>query len=275
MDELYGIYEKDREKNGVVNLTRIKEVGRMLKKHWGHLSADEVTEDAVAEFTKGRRRQCVSDGTIRNELAYISAALGLAKRKGFIAVRPEIKLPPAPRPRDRWLQRDELIRLLEGAGEFHVTLFIVLAITTAGRPKHILELTWDRVDLERRVISLDNLSQRTRKGRARVPINDTALEHLRTAREAAQTDFVIEVDGRPIKSIKRGVKAAAKRAGMPDVSQYTLRHTAGVYMAQAGVPMAEIATYMGHNNVSTTFKHYARFSPEYLRKAANALEIGK
>lgn len=86
---------------------------------------------------------------------------------------------------------------------------------------------------------------------------------------------MIEVDCRPIKSIKRGVKAAARRAGMPDVSQYTLRHTAGVYMAQAGVPMAEIGQFMGHSSVSTTYRHYARYSPEYLRVAATALEIGK
>lgn len=39
------------------------------------------------------------------------------------------------------------------------------------------------------------------------------------------------------------------------------------------IPMAEIAQYMGHSSVNTTFKHYARFSPEYLRGAATALEI--
>ncbi len=33
--------------------------------------------------------------------------------------------------------------------------------------------------------------------------------------------------------------------------------------------------YERHSSVSTTYRHYARYSPEYLRVAATALEIGK
>lgn len=275
MDQLYALYEKDREEHGVVNLTRIKEVGRTLHRIWGNLTPEEITREEAARFIRIRRNSGCSDGTVRNDLAYIQAALGFAARNGIIREAPAIAKPPVPRPRDKWLARENLSKLIEGAGEFHVKLFIVLAITTAGRPKHILQLTWERVDLDRRTIRFDNYTERTRKGRATVPINDTALEHLKIAREAAQTDWVIEVDGRPIKSIKKGVKAAAKRAGMPWVSQYVLRHTAAVWMAQAGVPIPEIGQYLGHSNVSTTYKTYARYSPEYLRTAAAALEIGK
>jgi integrase len=156
----------------------------------------------------------------------------------------------------------------------HVKLFIILSIITAGRPKHVLELTWSRVDLARRIINLDDPNRfKTQKGRARVPINDTGFIHLETASKVRTTDFVIEVDGKAIKSIRRGVNAAAKRAGLEGVSQYTLRHTAGVYMAQAGVPMEQIAEFMGHTSIATTRKHYARFHHDYLRAAASALEI--
>jgi integrase len=51
---------------------------------------------------------------------------------------------------------------------------------------------------------------------------------------------------------------------------YTLRHTGAVWRAEDGVPMAEIAQLMGHDDDRTTQKHYARFTPSYLRKAANA-----
>jgi integrase len=43
-------------------------------------------------------------------------------------------------------------------------------------------------------------------------------------------------------------------------------------MAEAGVSMEEIAQYLGHRDVGITRKVYARFSPDYLRKAAAALE---
>lgn len=57
------------------------------------------------------------------------------------------------------------------------------------------------------------------------------------------------------------------------LSPYVLRHSAGVWMAQAGVDLAEIAEYMGHESLETTRKHYARFHPDHLRAAGKALEI--
>jgi integrase len=52
-----------------------------------------------------------------------------------------------------------------------------------------------------------------------------------------------------------------------------LRHTAAVWMAEGGTPMSEIAQYLGHSTTLVTEKVYARYSPEYLKKAAAQLEI--
>lgn len=270
---IYDKYEANR--NGkVVNFTRIKEVGRTLKPIWGDLTAGEIDEKQVERFVSIRTAMGCSNGGIRNDLGYITAALNWAVEAKLIDKAPKIGKPPQGRPRERWLTMEELIALIDGAMMMHVKLFIILSVTTAGRPKHILELTWPRVDLARRIVNLDDPTRfKTQKGRARVPINATLLEHLETASKVKTCDHVIEVDGRPINSIRNGVKAAAKRAGLVGVSQYTLRHTAGVYMAQAGVSMERIAEFMGHTSIETTRKHYARFHPDYLREAATALEI--
>jgi integrase len=50
-----------------------------------------------------------------------------------------------------------------------------------------------------------------------------------------------------------------------------MRHTAAVWMAEAGVPMPVIAQYLGHTDSRITERVYARFSPDYLRGAADAL----
>ncbi len=57
-----------------------------------------------------------------------------------------------------------------------------------------------------------------------------------------------------------------------DVSPHVLRHSAAVHMVEAGVPMSEIARYLGHSSEATTFKVYAVHSPGYLKRAASALE---
>ncbi|MGR3462471.1 MAG: hypothetical protein ACU0C8_11975 [Roseovarius sp.] len=46
-------------------------------------------------------------------------------------------------------------------------------------------------------------------------------------------------------------------------------------MAAAGVPVVKIAQMLGHSNTQTTGRRYARFAPDHLRGAAEALEFGR
>lgn len=56
-------------------------------------------------------------------------------------------------------------------------------------------------------------------------------------------------------------------------THYALRHTGAVWAAEAGVSMAELSQFMGHDSLETTARHYARFSPEHLRNVANAIRL--
>jgi integrase len=73
--------------------------------------------------------------------------------------------------------------------------------------------------------------------------------------------------------IKKGFAAAVKPAKLPGTIPHDLRHSAAVWMAEAGVSMDEIVQYLGHTDPGVTFRVYARFSPTFLRKAASALEF--
>lgn len=273
IDRILEIYIDDRIEQRTVNVQRIREVKRSIKPLWGTYHPDDLDTKTQRTYIARRRRRGLSDATIRQELAYLQAALNLAVESKLIETAPKLEKPPAPRPREAWLDRSDVKKLLACAEAFHVQLFIALAISTAARPKHLLELLWSQVDMARRVVNLDRPDvDRTRKGRARVPLNDLAMDYLGTALATAETDHVIEWNGRPMKSIKRGVAAAAKRSGV-NATPYVLRHSAGVWMAQAGVPLAEIAEYLGHENLDTTRKHYARFHPDHLKGASRALEV--
>ena len=105
-------------------------------------------------------------------------------------------------------------------------------------------------------------------------MNDEVRAALLEARRHAdpKTRYVISWNGKPLKRVKGAFERAAKRAGL-EISPYILRHTAAVWMAEAGVPLEEIAQYMGHTNIEITRKHYARYSPTHLRRAANATQV--
>lgn len=106
-----------------------------------------------------------------------------------------------------------------------------------------------------------------------MPINDSLLEALETAKKGALSPYVIEYGGMPVKSIKRGVKAAAANAKVEHASPHVFRHSAGVWKAEAGVSMKEIADFLGHGDSRVTERVYARYSPDRLRNAASALEV--
>lgn len=247
--------------------------GRSVLPSFGALRPDQVQLEDSRAYIAACRAAGIQDGTIWTRLNHLRICLGWAVKMNMIERAPYIERPPQPKPRERYLSRAEIKKLLAAPSEPHIRLAIVLMLTTAARVTAVLELTWDRVDLERRQIDLRTGST-TRKGRAVVPINDTLIDALNQARSAALSDHVIEWAGRRVASIKKGFKRTVERAELRDVTPHVLRHTSAVHMAEAGVPMEEISQYLGHSNTSITASTYARFSPQHLRKAAGALEFG-
>lgn len=129
---------------------------------------------------------------------------------------------------------------------------------TGARVSAILDLTWQRVDFDKGLITLTDPEKTIqRKRRAVVPMNRMIRAALLEAREGALTDYVIEWGGQRVASIKKGLRTATAKAGLEGVSAHTLRHTAAVWMAEAGVPMSEISQYLGHGDSRVTERIYA------------------
>ena len=249
-----------------VDVERLLFAWAKLEGMFGALLPHQITRDSCREYTK---RRCASDGTIRRELAVLRAGLRWFHPSGGGAV---FELPPPPPPRERHLSRAEYERLVAASRRTpHVYLFTILALATAARATALLDLPWNRVDLERGIIRLGQGARL--KGRATVPITDRAHQALTEAREVALTPFVIEYGGKRVQRIRKAFMRAVARAELgSDVTPHTLRRTAAVWMAEAGTPMTEIAQYLGHSSPEITYRVYARYSPSYLKKAAAALE---
>ncbi|WP_369808717.1 tyrosine-type recombinase/integrase [Pararhodobacter sp. CCB-MM2] len=253
--------------------SKLDQVGRNVLPELGHLSAEAVSPDDCRAYVAGRREEGRKDATIRTEMGCLRAAVLWAERAKLIKKAPAIEMPPAGQPRERYLSRDEFAALLAGAQDPHIRLALLLMLTTAGRIGALLELEWRQVDLDRRIIRLAKGEIGPKKGRATVPINDTLMAALTAAREAAVSDYVIEWGGRPVGSIKTGFNAAVTRAGIEHCTPHDIRRTAGRFMVENGVPIEEVAQFLGHTNPAVTRSTYAKFSPEFLRQAAGSLEL--
>ncbi|CAO4186158.1 Tyr recombinase domain-containing protein [Methylorubrum aminovorans] len=216
----------------------------------------------------------VKDGTIRTEMNQLRAALLWAENNKMIVKAPAIEMPSAPSPRERHLTRHEFERLLDASETPHLRLYLLLAISTAGRNAALLELTWDRIDFERGLVFLGERNMlRPRKGRATVPMTNALRAALANAHAHRRTDRVIEWAGEPVRSVRTALSKAAKRAGIPGVTPHVFRHSAACWLAEAGRPMSEIAAFLGHADDAITQRVYAKLSPQYLRAAAGSLEV--
>lgn len=265
--DLWPVYVKDR-KATVQRTDRFDSIWNALAPHFGDKIAKAITREDCREYAKARKRDGMAASTIKTELEFLRACV----RWHYQGSAPAIWVPTGSKPRDRWLTPEERDKLLASIDTPHVRLFVILALTTGARMGAILELEWTRVDLKHGTVDLNPAGREvTNKRRTIVPLNKRALSALTEAKKAARSDFVIEYADGPVKSVKKAIQAAARRSGV-DCSPHVFRHTAGVMMAQADVPMQKIAQFLGHTSTRVTERTYARYSPSFMKDASAALD---
>lgn len=265
--------EYGREKAGKRIVENMVFSGRAVLPQLGHLQPDEVTTDKARAYVRHRKRQGRKPGTIWTELNHLQIVLNWASEQRLIPYSVSVERPTKPAPRDRRLTATESQRLLDAAKVEHIKLAIALMLNTGARAGAVLDLKWDRVDFARGLIQYADPDETGRKkGRATVPINRPLLALLEHARKSALTDYVIEWAGERVGSVKRGFAKAVADAGLANVTPHVLRHTAASRMAEAGIRMERIAAVLGHSDSRTTERIYAKFAPDYLRDAVDALD---
>ena len=267
VSDLWDAYKQDRIANGG-SAPRLKSLWKTLEPAFGYKLGRSVTKQDCRDYAAKRKREGKSPSTIKTELEALRACL----RWHYGKDAPIIVAPAPSKPRERYLTKDERDRLLEHIDTPHVRLFVILALTTGARMGAILDLTWDRVNLKHGTIDFNPPGRnKSNKRRTVVPVNSRLRAELEKAQEAALSDHVIEYGGKRVASVKRAIAAAARRSGVP-CSPHVFRHTAAVWMAEADVPMEQIAQYLGHTTTRITFATYARFSPRFMAPAAKALD---
>jgi hypothetical protein len=161
--------------------------------------------------------------------------------------------------------------LWDAAKTDYARAFLLLLTGTAARPKAVLELTRFQCDIERRLINLNPPGRtQTKKRRPVVPMCDALAAWIATAPAGP----LVQYRGKPVLKLNATWRAMRQRAELgPDVVPYSVRHTIATEMRARGVLELEIAGFLGHSmpNFRTTGR-YAKYAPDYLGKAASAVQ---
>ena len=256
-------YIAAREQAEIASTPRQRDAWKAMRGFWENVEPGRIDDAMCRKYADGRK---VGAATLRYELSMLSVALRHAGKPR------KVWRPAAPERQVRHLTHAEFEKWYAEVKAPHARLYVLLGLFTMARPSAILELTWDRVDFERRQIDLNPRGRRqTKKRRPVVAINDELLDALQEAHRGRQSEFVVERGAKQVRNIKKAFQAASARSGTR-VTPYTLRHTGAVWAAEAGASMDELAQFMGHDDSVTTSTHYARYSPGHLMGVASKVQ---
>jgi integrase len=165
------------------------------------------------------------------------------------------------------------------------------------RRGEIAGLRWDDVDLGKQTVrigktrvdvggrALDQDEPKTPSAGRVLPIPDALLSELTAAkaRQAAERlalgeayaglGFVVcNEAGEPYhpSTMSTMWQAAIKKLDVPQVRLHDARHTCATLMHLQGVPIALVAAWLGHADVSFTLRTYVHAQPEALKLAASS-----
>ena len=214
---------------------------------------DQIRRIDLVAYRNERRDQGRSAHTIRLDLAVLSHLYEIARSEwGFETLSNPVKairLPAFPPGRDRRLESGELEKIL-----LHSTPtmsdIVLFAIETAMRRSEILSLTWNRVDLDRRIALLKD----TKAGGGRkVPLSPPALAILKERQKTSSGPnriFSLSAD-----DVSHRFLDSCRKAGISDLRFHDLRHEATSRLFEKGLSIPQVAAITGHKTLQMLHRY--------------------
>jgi integrase len=259
---------------------------RATRALWGAMPLPEFAQGSkqrVKAKCQEWRASGLSPFTVRKRISILKTVFRFAVEEEMIARgdEPIIKLPQNGTPRERCLDAErELPLLLAAADEMatpdHLRLLIELALRTGQRRGCILDLRWEHVDFEQRVIRFrdtEEAGKRTKKRRGNKPMDDALHALLQRAHDARdeECDHVISWRGKRVRNPYHGLKAVYARAGLAGLRTHDLRRSSATFVhAELAGDMQTAANHI-NDTVATAAKHYVIHNPSVDLPAINAV----
>ncbi len=260
---------------------REKTVFRELFEFFAGYSLADVTPALIAKYRDYRLRN-IKPSTLQKERAFLSHLFNIAHKEWALPVKnPVIDVSwPAPgRGRLRFLTREEVQILLSSCRESRnkrLYPFVLTLLHTGMRPGEAAGLTMGQLDLERRIIELEDTKNNERR---RIPVVESLaieLEKMITSR-FKPGHYVFLPDNpsrttlqRPESYFKNAFKYACNRAKIKDFHMHDCRHTAASHLIMSGVDPRTVAEILGHKTMSMVMR-YTHLLDEHKRKALDKL----
>ena len=289
------VLEKGLKVSGTKDFKRSKNKLEVFVNFFGDIRCVDFSESDLRAWQTHRRKENpnISQTTLNRdfELLRVIFRAGLRNKKIKEIPNFDIINNAAETERDRVLTFEEEKRLLAVCVDIETVSFIqqgkrktatikvnraglkpiiIMAVDTAMRANEIFTLTWDKVDLEERIISIEARFTKTQRAR-KVPISERLFTELLELRRKTERNKVFTYNRPPVCFV-----TACKRAKIGNLTFHDLRHTATTRFINAGIPYGEVMKITGHselktflrylNPTNTTITNTAKLFSDYLQQ---------
>lgn len=239
-------------------------IGKVIRNDIAKHSIYTIGPDDVQSFLDELEADSVSESGRRKYCALLSHVFNTASRRWHLKVINPIaamELPAASKARDRRLEKNEAQKILKALDKDNpiAAAYVRLAIETAMRRSELLALTWENVNLRKRVAELPE----TKNGEARrVPLSSEAIKVFRSF-SGRKKGRVLPIT---VSALRGAWDRAKKEAGIADLRIHDLRHEATSRLFEKGVfDSMEVASITGHKTLQM-LKRYTHLRAEDLAK---------
>jgi integrase/recombinase XerC len=249
---------------------------KQLIKHLGNLPMDQYTPQLIEQFKTSRLAE-VTPIKVNIDFRTLRAAFNIAVNWGIIQENPfrkckTLRIPPK---RPSYLSSEDFQKVLAVIEREWYKDIVRFAISTMMRVGEIVNLFWTSVDLENRLILVENTKEfrlKTHKPRT-IPMNDWVYSFLKSKERKGERVFTFP-DGRPflIGYVSHEFKKYARKAGLDEgIHFHSLRHTGATWLVQGDVPIYAVQQILGHSTVMMT-QIYSHLEVKHLSNSVKQLD---
>jgi len=221
----------------------------------------------------------VSPNTVNIYLRVLKASFNHTIRWGDISKNPfkGIEMIKVPERVPNYFKKDEFLKMMETIRERWLKDVVLFTLLTGLRRGEMVNLCWDDVDMERKLIHIQsNATFRTKAGKRRaIPLNGDALNVLHRRYEKRDCEYVFSNNGNKLYAhwVTKKFRYYVRKSGLNQKLHFhSLRHTFATWLVKAGVSIYEVQKLLGHSNVTVT-QVYSHLASDELHSAVARLQF--
>ena len=153
---------------------------------------------------------------------------------------------------------------------------MLTALHAGLRASELLSLTWQDVDFQRRMVTVQ--AGYAKNGESRSLLMNTSLTTtLKALRMNAPDDCAVfrTSQGTPYRNFRTTFERAVCQAALSDFTFHDLRHTFASRLVMSGVDLPTVQLLLGHTGIAMTLRYTHLTSDHKARTAAKLDEFGK